>query len=231
MNSRFEPGLVQALLFDIDGTLADSDNDVVQLVAGLLTPVARLFSQLDPPIAARRLVMAAEGPMNAAYVLADRLALDELAALLAARLPRRRIPHKPVNLIAGVRPMLIRARRRFSLAIVTARGERAALRFLQAAELEGLFDVIITNHSTWQGKPHPAPVLLAASSLAVQPKTCLMIGDTTLDVRAGIAAGAQSVGVLCGFGQRGELVRAGAHLILDSTADLLDHLNDSMPCL
>jgi phosphoglycolate phosphatase len=51
-----------------------------------------------------------------------------------------------------------------------------------------------------------------------------MVGDTTLDVRAGVAAGAQTVGVLCGFGEQHELERAGAHLVLDSTADLLDHL-------
>jgi phosphoglycolate phosphatase len=44
-----------------------------------------------------------------------------------------------------------------------------------------------------------------------------MIGDTTVDMLAGKAAGAQTVGVLCGFGTREELERNGADLVIDST--------------
>ena len=47
-----------------------------------------------------------------------------------------------------------------------------------------------------------------------------MIGDTTVDMRAGKAAGAQTVGVLCGFGEEDELRQLGADLILNSTSDL-----------
>jgi phosphoglycolate phosphatase-like HAD superfamily hydrolase len=49
----------------------------------------------------------------------------------------------------------------------------------------------------------------------------LMIGDTTIDIRTGVAAGAQTVGVLCGFGTEAELRRTGADLILRTTSDLL----------
>jgi phosphoglycolate phosphatase len=45
-----------------------------------------------------------------------------------------------------------------------------------------------------------------------------------VDVKSARRAGALSVAVLCGFGERKELERAGAHLILDSTADLLTHV-------
>ena len=51
-----------------------------------------------------------------------------------------------------------------------------------------------------------------------------MVGDTTVDIRAGKAAGAQTVGVLCGFGQESELRRAGADLILPSIASLCEIL-------
>ena len=51
-----------------------------------------------------------------------------------------------------------------------------------------------------------------------------MIGDTTVDIRAGRAAGAQTVGVLCGFGHEKELRRAGADLILAQTAQLTETL-------
>jgi len=51
-----------------------------------------------------------------------------------------------------------------------------------------------------------------------------MVGDTTADIIAGKSAGLKTVGVLCGFGERTELERAGADLILNSTADLADLL-------
>jgi phosphoglycolate phosphatase-like HAD superfamily hydrolase len=51
-----------------------------------------------------------------------------------------------------------------------------------------------------------------------------MVGDTTVDIRAGVAAGTQTVGVLCGFGERHELERAKANLILESTTELADVL-------
>ena len=69
-------------------------------------------------------------------------------------------------------------------------------------------------------KPYPDPVLWAAKTLNVPVEHCLMIGDTTVDILAGKRAGAQTIGVLCGFGSRKEIERAGASLILDHTADL-----------
>ena len=57
--------------------------------------------------------------------------------------------------------------------------------------------------------------------MGVPPEGVLMVGDTSIDIRAGKAAGAQTVGVLCGFGQKAELRRAGADLILSTTPDLL----------
>jgi phosphoglycolate phosphatase-like HAD superfamily hydrolase len=47
-----------------------------------------------------------------------------------------------------------------------------------------------------------------------------MVGDTVVDIHAGKRAGAQTVGVLCGFGTAGELQRAGADMILENTAEL-----------
>ena len=54
----------------------------------------------------------------------------------------------------------------------------------------------------------------AAQQMQVKPEECLMVGDTTVDIRAGKSAGAQTVGVLCGFGTERELRRAGADLNL-----------------
>ena len=64
-------------------------------------------------------------------------------------------------------------------------------------------------------KPHPEPVKTAAKLLGVPAGACLMIGDTINDILAARRAGAYAIGVLSGFGERRELERAGADLILD----------------
>jgi phosphoglycolate phosphatase-like HAD superfamily hydrolase len=58
----------------------------------------------------------------------------------------------------------------------------------------------------------------------VDPEHCVMIGDTTVDIRAGKSAGAQTVGVLCGFGEEPELLQLGADLILPDTPKMADVL-------
>jgi phosphoglycolate phosphatase len=80
-------------------------------------------------------------------------------------------------------------------------------------------------------KPHPEPLLYAAKAMGVQPSECLMIGDTTIDVRTGLAAGAQTVGVLCGFGTENELVEAGVQMLLRTTSDLLNVLKPAEDAL
>jgi phosphoglycolate phosphatase len=58
-----------------------------------------------------------------------------------------------------------------------------------------------------------------------------MIGDTTVDMRAGKAAGAQTLGVLCGFGEEPELRQLGADFILKSTSDLPQLFTEPIPLM
>jgi phosphoglycolate phosphatase-like HAD superfamily hydrolase len=108
--------------------------------------------------------------------------------------------------------------------VVSARDERSTRLFLDQFSLTGYFAEIVTAVTAEHTKPYPDPLLYAAKKLGVSPENCLMIGDTTVDIRAGKAARAQTVGVLCGFGERPELERKGADLILQSTPELADVL-------
>ncbi len=51
-----------------------------------------------------------------------------------------------------------------------------------------------------------------------------MVGDTAVDIISAKAAGSYAIGVLCGFGEREDLLAAGADLILEATAELTDWL-------
>ena len=218
---------VRALCFDVDGTLSDSDD---YYVAQIAAHMKRLRVVPHPQRTARRLVMWMESPGNALLGLADTLGLDnQLIAAIDWGHRRRRRPGRQLPVMAGMSEVLTALHSCFPMAIVSARDEVSTMTFLEQANWRNHFDSIVTALSAPHTKPYPDPILLAARQMNTSPASCLMIGDTTVDVRAGKAAGAQTVAVLCGYGEEDELRRAGADLILSKTADLREVLLDQMP--
>jgi len=214
----FEKDQIKAILFYLDGTLMDTDDQTVARLAGWLGKLR----WRDPERAARWMVMTAETPGNAFITLLDAVGLDRPVRFMANRVSRlwgHRAPAQ-FEIIVGVQEMLAQVGARYRLAVVSTRGRKDSEAFLAQYGLQDLFEVVVTSESTWRLKPHPAPVLYAAERLGLDPQHCLMVGDTTVDIKSALRAGAWSVGVLCGFGMRRELERVGAHVILDSTADL-----------
>ncbi len=214
---------VKAICFDVDGTLSDTDDEWVTRFSVKLRGVNFLFRQRDPKRFVRRLVMFSESPSNFAYYWLDRLSLDDNFARLYERtVQHRRISPRRFWLMKGARELLTLLSERFPLSIVSARDEITTLRFVEEFSLASFFKAFATSQTCEHTKPYPHPVLWAAERMQVPAQNCLMIGDTTVDILAGKAAGAQTVGVLCGFGKEGELRRAGADLIVQDLKELFD---------
>lgn len=215
------PQKVQALCFDVDGTLSDTDDLYAQNVSQFLPR----FLFKDSQRTARRIVMWIEAPGNALLSLADTLHLDdEMMAVIDWLSRRRKHLDKKFLLVPGVDELLKQLHGRYSMSVVSARDEKGTMRFLEQYDLVKYFDAIVTGLSARHTKPYPDPILLAAQKMGVSPENCLMIGDTTVDIRAGKAAGAQTVGVLCGFGEESELRKFGADAIIEDTTKLLEIL-------
>ncbi len=212
---------IRALCFDVDGTLSDTDDLYVQKLARRLPR----FLIREPERVARRLVMWVESPGNALLGLPDIVGLDDELLGLWEWLNRHRPrPMKHFLIIPGVQQMLKRLYAHYPMAVVSARDEESTRAFLDQFGLTGYFREIVTAVTAEHTKPYPDPILYAAANMGVAPEHCLMVGDTTVDIRAGKAAGSQTVGVLCGFGEERELRRNAADLILESTPDLLEVL-------
>jgi len=212
---------IRALCFDVDGTLSDTDDMYTQKVARFLPR----FLFHDREHAARKIVMWIEAPGNALIGLPDVIGLDDELLGLWEWLNRKRPrPMKHFMMVPGIKEMLEHLYGKYPMAVVSARDDRSTRVFLTQFNLARYFEEIITAITAEHTKPYPDPILYAAEKMGVAPENCLMIGDTTVDIRAGKAAGTQTVGVLCGFGERKELERRGADLILDSTAELADIL-------
>jgi len=213
---------IKALCFDVDGTLSDTDD----LYAKRVSPYLPRAMFHDPDQTARRLVMWVESPGNALLGFADKVGVDdEMGAFIDWFSRAQPNTTKHFLLIPGVDEMLAALQGRYPMSIVSARHEKSTMRFLEQFDLVKYFDAIVTGLSAPHTKPFPDPIFLAAEKMGVNPSECLMIGDTTVDIRAGKSAGAQTIGVLCGFGEEKELLDMGADMIISSTHLLMDVLN------
>lgn len=216
MKVNFPLADIQAWLFDLDGTLMNTDDQAVDGLARRL----RFLGEDRAARLARRAVMFGETPMNGMVTMLDMVGLDTFFFYLRSRLRHKRKALYPI--ISGVKPLLTALKREGVLmAVVTTRSRADALDFLAQHQLSEYFGSVVTQESTYRLKPHAAPVLYAAEQLGLDPAQCVMVGDTPVDILSAKRAKAWRVGVLCGFGERAELERAGANLILPSTADLL----------
>ena len=212
---------VKGLCFDVDGTLSDTDDVWVAQLAQSLRFARFLFKKGDPRPFARWFVMATETPMNGMYHLMDRLSLDDNIAGLYSKLnQKRKNKIRPFQLMKGACELLEYVNTRYPLTVVSARDDASTRRFLDQFNLGGLFRAVVTNQTCEYTKPFPHPVRCAAESMGLKPEECIMIGDTNVDILAGKCAGAQTVGLLCGFGEEKELIRAGADLICKDLVEL-----------
>ena len=213
---------IKAVLFDLDGTLIDTDDQQVEALAQRLEGISRLLPNRDPEKAAHRILRKAEGPVNAILTALDVVGLDDEVLDMGNRLRRLKGERTANNfrIVPGAAETLLALNGHYRLGIVTTRDQGDTEAFLAQYQLTDLFEVVVTRESTPRIKPHPQPVRHAAETLGLPPESCLMIGDTTVDIESAKRAGAWAIGVLCGFGERQELEEAKADLILDSTAQL-----------
>lgn len=212
---------IDAVLFDLDGTLMETDDHMVK-------KLSRFFSWYrpgNPERISRWVVMRAETPVNGLITLFDRLGIDRAVMTLFGRRKRETGAIRPsYPMMEGIGELLQRMKGKWRLGLVTTNSGAEAERFLAENRIAHYFDVVVSRGSVSRLKPHPEPLIFAAQKLGVDPARCLMVGDTTPDMKSARAAGAIPVGVLCGFGTREELLKAGARFILEHTRDVLQLL-------
>jgi HAD superfamily hydrolase (TIGR01549 family) len=216
---------VRGVLFDLDGTLVETDDQLTQELAGRLRPLHRLLSEQERLRIARRWLMRGEITVNSAITWLDRLHLRDLILRMDNRFRRWRGIAKPEQFTAvagSIDSLRILSQKGFSLGVVTSRPRKDAEAYLAQYNLNGLFEAMVTRDEVKRLKPHPLPVRLAAQELGLLPSQCVLVGDTGVDVRSAKVAGSLSVGVLSGFGERNDFREAD--LVLESPAQLVDWL-------
>jgi len=216
---------VRGIFFDLDGTLIETDDQLAQELAGRLRPLRKILSEQERLRLARWLRIRGEIIVNRTISLLDWLHLDKLMVRMDDRWRRWRGIAKPEHFTAvagSIESLRVLAEKGFSLGVVTSRSRKDAEAYLSQYNLDGLFEIVVTRDEVKRLKPHSMPVRRAAEELGLKASQCVMVGDTDVDVRSAKVAGALSVGVLCGFGERNDF--EAADLVLESPAQLVEWL-------
>ncbi len=212
-----------AVLFDLDGTLADSApgladtaNDM-RAVRGL---PALPYAALRPAVGS-----GARGMVGVAFGLQPgAVGYEALRDEFLAAYPRRML--EKTRLFDGVAELLA-ALDAIGLpwGIVTNKALRFAQPMAQALGLHARIGVLVGGDSTAHTKPHPAPLLEAARGMAQPASACVYVGDDLRDMQAGRAAGMGVIAAGWGYlGHGAEIGQWGADAILTRPIELLQSL-------
>ena len=107
-----------------------------------------------------------------------------------------------------------------AVAVVTNKAQEMAQKVVKKLYGER-FDLILGKREGIPAKPDPAAAFMAMRELGVSPEECVFVGDSQNDVLTGVNSGAYPVGVLWGFREKEELVLGGATSIINSPKELL----------
>jgi phosphoglycolate phosphatase len=213
---------MRAVLFDFDGTLADTAPDLAAAVNRMREH--RGLAPLDPAAVRPYASMGARGLLRIGFGMTaahpEYLAMrDEFLERYAAAICEH------TRLFPGMERVLAELERRaVAWGIVTNKAARFTERIVP--QLGVTPACVVCGDSTPHLKPHPAPLLLAAERLKLAPPECLYVGDDLRDVQAARAAGMRCAAVEWGYhGTETDGPRAwNADLLLSHPQDLLEHV-------
>jgi phosphoglycolate phosphatase len=213
-----------AVLFDLDGTLADTAPDLAAALNRVradrgLAPVDPASLRSHASSGARGLLAAGMGIMPAHAEYAD------LRDAFLRHYEQTPVLHS--RLFEGVPALLATLdSRRLRWGVVTNKAERFTAPVVKALRLAHGAAVVVSGDTTAHPKPHPAPLLHAANALRVDPKRCIYVGDDLRDIDAGNAAGMRTLVARWGYlGDGGDPERWPATGWLDAPLDLLAWLD------
>jgi phosphoglycolate phosphatase len=209
---------VKLILFDVDGTLVDSQDIIVAAQRAAFAAF-----ELEPPSRERSLSIVGLSLIEAFTVLAGPKApVDGLVEAYKEAFHKLRADpayHEPLFPGASACLDWLGAREDALLGIATGKSRRGVRHIIDLHGWEGVFTTIQTADDA-PSKPHPAMIEQARAEVGAAPEATVMIGDSTFDMAMARAAGALPIGVSWGFQPVAALKEAGASVIVDSYAEL-----------
>ena len=214
--------MIRAVLFDLDGTFADTAPDLARAVNTMRA--ARGLPPAPSEDTRRVTSMGARGLLGVGFGIdpahPDYPAMrDEFLQLYENQLCC------DTTLFPGMSALVDALEaQELPWGIVTNKAMRFADPLMQALGYAARAACIIGGDSTPHMKPHPAPLLAAATHIGLAPADCLYVGDDERDIRAGRAAGMITAGVRYGYLNGHDPEAWNADVLIDCPEDLIDWL-------
>jgi predicted PurR-regulated permease PerM/phosphoglycolate phosphatase-like HAD superfamily hydrolase len=217
---------IEAVVFDLDGTLSELDLRFIDTVLERTGWLNRLIPKETQRRILRRLMVALEGPVNFLIAQLRRFRfqrdLERLQPYL--NMVRGYAPADQMKPIPDVDDALHELRPNYRLSIVSTRSRQTVEQFLVSAGLgNGMFETIVTREDVRNLMPNSEGLLTVARNLQLPPNSLLVVSDTDVNLRSGRAASMATAGVLTGLGERQDLAD-DADLVLPSAAELCEWL-------
>ena len=219
-----EPGLsavmFDAVIFDLDGTLADTLEDIADAMNRVLR--GRGFS-VHGYNAYRLMIGKGLGNLVGEALPSEAWTEATVAACLDQMTAEYREHYlDKTHLYDGVAELVGALRADgVGLAVLSNKADELTRRIVDALFTPGTFEVVAGARPDLPLKPDPAAALLVGGRLGVPPARIAYVGDSGIDMRTATAAGMVAVGVSWGFRMRDELVEGGARVVLDHPLELL----------
>jgi len=209
---------MRLIIFDFDGTLADTQG---YIVATMHKTMRKLGLPLRPAEAcAATIGLPLKGCFQQLYPgISD--AEAELYMSTYRHIFDENRDESSVDLFPGVKETLGWLKEKgYLLSIASSRTTRTMVKMLEEKDLVSPFSLFIGVTEVQNAKPHPEPVLKTLEALEVPASEALVVGDMPVDILMGSRAGARTCGVTYGNSTRPELQEAGADYIIDSFSEL-----------
>jgi HAD superfamily hydrolase (TIGR01509 family) len=214
---------VEAILFDLDGTIIDSVEIYYKIVWVVL-------DKLHLPRVSTKQIQKANRDgtflwekLFPAAMFSDHPQLKDEAWAIARQISPKMF-NGQIKLLPGAKEVLQQiSAKGFKIAVVTStprQNMEAKLKPLKESGILHLLEEIITADDTVKKKPAADPLLECSKRLAVETEKCVYVGDTQIDIRAGKAAGTVTIGVLTGFDDHEMLKREHPDAIIESLGNL-----------
>jgi phosphoglycolate phosphatase len=215
---------IRAVLFDLDGTLADTAPDLAGALNALLVERGRP----QVPVAAARPVTSsgARGMLKVGFGIEPGHAEYETLKARFLDLYAERVCVETQLYPGTVELLAMLEARALRWGVVTNKAERFTRPLLDALALMERAACVVGGDTTARAKPHPDPLLHAATYVGVEPARCLYVGDDLRDVQAARAAGMPVIAAAYGYlGVDGDPHAWGADAVIDHPLEVLNHLD------
>jgi HAD superfamily hydrolase (TIGR01509 family) len=213
----------QAFLFDLDGTIVESERDNVESV---VLAVRKLGAELDEE--ERRFVVGHSWNEIHAQIAARHGLHISMDALIASAVEekRRLLAHKGITALPGAVEAVHRFFRRAPMAVVSGASRVEVSDAIDGLGLRQYFQFLMGAEDYSRGKPDPEPYRTAIDRLGVNASKCVVLEDAQPGILSARAAGARVVGIRAGNFVGYDL--SSADVVVDTLDEVTDALCDRL---